>query len=71
MHLDVCLIVENCVLVGLDWVLTHDAIIFSTSRVHAYFMHTYPFFYFFVLYCDCSLSLSLSLSLSDGLHMAH
>ena len=64
-HLDVCLIVENCVLVGFDWVSAHDAIIFCTSLVHAYFMHTYPLFFFFVLFCDCVLSLSLSLSQID------
>ena len=57
MQLDVCLIIENCVLVGLDWASTHDAIIFSTSHVHAY-----PFFCFFVHFCDCVLFLSLSLS---------
>ena len=65
MHLDVCLFIENCVLVGLHWVSTHDAIIFHMSHVHAYFMHTYLFFSFFVLFCDCVLSLSLSLSLSQ------
>ena len=66
MHLDVCLIIENCVLVGLDWVSTHDAIILARHM----FMHTYPFFSFFVLYCDCVLSLSLFLSLLDKLRMA-
>ena len=50
----------------LGW--THDAIIFSTPHVHAYFMHTHPFFPFFVLFCDCVMSLSLSLS--DRLRMA-
>ena len=53
-------------LVGLDWVSTHDAIILARHM----FMHTYPFFSFFVLYCDCVLSLSLFLSLLDKLRMA-
>ena len=54
---------------GLGW--TYDAIIFSTSHIHAYFMHTYPFFSFFILYCDYVLFFfSLSLSLSNKLHMA-
>ena len=48
---------------GLGW--THDAIIFSMSHVHSYFMHTYPFFSFFVLCCDCVLFLSLIPSLSQ------
>ena len=64
------MIVENCVLVGLDWVSTHDAINFSTSHVHAYFMHTYPFFSFFVLYCDYVLSLSLSISIYLSLFLS-
>ena len=66
MHLDVCLIIVNCVLVGLDWFFTHDALKYLTSHVHEYFMHTYLFFsfLFFVLVVMCSLSLSLSLSLS-------
>ena len=59
MHLDVYLIIENCVLVGLDWASTHGAIIFSTSHVHAYFMHTLSFLPIF-LDSDCVLSLSLS-----------
>ena len=46
---------------GLGW--THNAISFSTSHVHAYFMHTYLFFSFFVLSCDYVLFVfSLSLS---------
>ena len=50
---------------GLGW--TYDAISFSTSHVHAFFMHTYPFFFSFVgtlLWLCFSVSLSLSLSLS-------
>ena len=70
MHLDVCLIVENCVLVGLDWVSTHDAIIFSTSHVHAYFMHTYPFFSIFLFWVVMVCFVCLSLSPLDRLRMA-
>ena len=62
MHLDVYFIIENCVLVGLDWASTHGAIIFSTSHVHAYYMHTlsFLFLYSFVTMFYFSLSLSLS-----------
>ena len=63
MHLDVCLTIENCVLIGLDWVSTHDAI--SMSHAHAYFMHTYSLIPF--LDCDCVV---FSLFLSDRLCMA-
>ena len=49
-------------LVGLDWVFTHDAFKFCTSHVHA-FMHTLYFFIPFLV-CDVFYSLSLSLSLS-------
>ena len=52
---------------GLGW--THDAIIFSTSHVHAYFMRMYLFFSLFVLSCDCVFCL-LPLSFSNRLHMA-
>ena len=52
MHLDVCLYVENCVLIGLDWVepmmqfLLH---ITCSCIFHAYV----PFlFYLLVLCCD-------------------
>ena len=62
MHLDVYLIIENCVLVGLDWASTHGAIIFSTSHVHAYFMHTLSFLFLYSFVTMFSLSLSLSLS---------
>ena len=64
MHLDVYFIIENCVLVGLDWASTHGAIIFSTSHVHAYFMHTLSFLFLYSFVTMFSLSLSLSLSLS-------
>ena len=64
-HLDICLIVENSVLVGLDWALTHDAIIFSMSHVHAYFMHTLSFLSLYSFVTVFSLSLSLSLSQID------
>ena len=43
MHLNVCLYVENCVLIGLDWVEPMMQF-FYISHVHAFFMHTYPFF---------------------------
>ena len=51
---------------------THDAISFSTSHVHAFFMHTYPCFsfYLFSVVIVFSVSLSLSLSLLDSQHMA-
>ena len=52
----------KCVLVGLDWFSTHDAIIFSTSHVHAFI----PFLFFlFALLWLCSVSFSLSLSWID------
>ena len=64
MHLNVCLTIENFVLVGLDWVSTHDAIFFSMSHIHAYVLfHSY--FWIVIVIC-----FSLSLSLSDRLHMA-
>ena len=63
--LDVCLTIVDCVLVGLDWVCTHDAFKFCMSDVRAFFMYvSFPFYYLF-LSCDCVLSLSLSLSLID------
>ena len=62
MHLDVCLYVENCVLIGLDWVEPMMQCFLHTTCsciFHAYV----PFiFYLLVLCCDGSLSLSLSLS---------
>ena len=67
MHLDVCLYVENCVLIGLDWVepIMH---LFCTSHVHAFFMHTYILlfscWYSVVIVFSVSLPLSLSLSFS-------
>ena len=70
MHLDVCLIVKSCVLVGLDWVSTHGAIFVSHITCSCIF-HAYVSFFisFYVLYCDCVLS-SLSLSFLDRLCMA-
>ena len=69
MHLDVCLYVENCVLIGLDWVEPMIEFFFCISHVHAFFfMHTYPFFsiflyyFFMVLFC-------LSPSLLNSLRM--
>ena len=63
--LDVCLTIVDRVLVGLDWVCTHNAFIFCMSHVNAFFMHmSFPFYTLF-LSCECVLfSLSLSLSLS-------
>ena len=62
MHLDVCLNIGNCVLLGLDWVEPMMQFFFSTSHVHAYV----PFlFYIFVLSCDCVSSPSLSFSRID------
>ena len=65
MHLDVCLYVENCVLLGLDWVepMMH---FFCTSHVHAFFMHMYPLLFF----CLYSIVIINSLSLADSLCMA-
>ena len=59
MHLDVCLYVENCVLIGLDWVepIMH---LFCTSHVHAY---VHSSFLLLVLCCDCVFCFSPSLSL--------
>ena len=78
MYLNVCLYAWKLCAdsFGLGW--THDAIMFSTSNLYAFFMHTYPIFsLFLVLCCDgvflfvsLSISLSLSLSLSDSLCMA-
>ena len=69
MYLNVCLYAWKLCAdsFGLGW--THDAIMFSTSNLYAFFMHTYPIFsLFLVLCCDgvflfVSLSISLSLSL--------
>ena len=50
----------RCVLVGLDWVLLMMQVIFHTSHIHAYLMHTYPFIsLFLVMIMFLSLSLSL------------
>ena len=63
--LDVCLIILECVLVGLDWVFTHDAFIFCILHVHAFFMYT--LFLFFSFLCFLSWSVLFFLSLSDRL----
>ena len=71
MHLDVCLIVENCVMLGLDWVepkmqlflarhmIMHISCIRTLSFLSLYFI-VIVFYFFF----------SLSLSFSNRLHMA-
>ena len=66
MHLDMCLYVENYVLIGLDWV--EPMMQFFLNITCSCIFHAYvPFiFYLLVLYCDGSLSLSLS----DSLRMA-
>ena len=70
-HLDVCLIIEKCVLLGLDWV---EPIMQLFLARHT-FMHiscilTLSFLYFCSGLWLCVLSLSLSLSLPDKLRMA-
>ena len=60
MHLDVCLYVENCVLIGLDWV---EPMMQLFLAHHILFMHTYLFFsiyLFWVVIVLCFSSLSLS-----------
>ena len=61
MHLDVCLNIGICVLQGLDWVEPMMQYFFSTSHVHAYFMHTFPYFsiYLYSLVIVFPVSLSL------------
>ena len=69
-HLDVCLIIENCLLVGLDWVSTHDPIYFQHVTCSCIF-HAYEFFHsYFQIVVVFYFLLSLSLSLTDRLHMA-
>ena len=68
MHIDVCLVIENCVLVDLDWVSTYDAIYFQ-HVICSWIFHAYVLFhsYFWIVIVFCfllSLSLSLFLSLS-------
>ena len=65
-HLDLCLIVENCVLIGLDWVELMMQL-FLALHMFMYSFHAYiPFlFYLSFLGCDCVL---FSLSLLDRLH---
>ena len=77
MHLDVCLYVENYVLIGLDWV--EPMIQFFLHITYTCIFHAYvPFLFYLLVLCfdgaflllSFSLSLSLSFSLSDSLHMA-
>ena len=64
MHLDVCLYVENFVLLGLDWVEPMMQLILA-RHMFMHFFHAYvPFFLFLSFLCyDCSISLPFSLSL--------
>ena len=69
MHLDVCLIMLKCVLVGLDF--THDVFIFARYMfMHISCIHILSFFPFCSVGDVFSLFLPLSLSLSDRLRMA-
>ena len=71
MYLDVCLNVENCVLLGLGWVESMMQFLLARYMfVHFSYMHTLsflPILFWIVMLC---LSVSLSLSLSDRLRMA-
>ena len=53
---------------GLGW--TRDAISFSTSHVHAFFMHMYHFFSIFLCWVVIMFSVSLPLSLSLSLSLS-
>ena len=51
MHLDVCLYVENCVLIGLDWVEPMIEFFFAYHMFMHFFYAYVPFlFYLFVLF---------------------
>ena len=67
---NVCLNVENCMLVGLDWVQPMMQLFLAHHMfMHFSCIHTLSFLYIFSV-CDVSLFLPLSLSLSDRLRMA-
>ena len=61
-----CLYVETCVLVGLDWV--EPMMPFSLHITCSCIVHAYVLFHFLFWYSP--LMVSLSLSLSDSLRMA-
>ena len=62
MHLDVCLYVENCVLIGLDWVEPMMQFFFLHVTCSCIF-HTYIPFLFY-LFCGVVIMFSVSLPLS-------
>ena len=65
MHLDVCLFVENCVLLGLDWVEPMMQLLLARHMLmHISCIRTLSFL-FLALCCDCVFCFSTSLSLSD------
>jgi len=66
MHLDVCLYIENYVLLGLDWVeLTMQLFLARHMLMHILCIRTLSFL-LLVLCCDCVFCFSPSLSLSLG-----
>ena len=65
MHLDVCLIVENCVMLGLDWVEPMMQLFLARHMfMHISCIRTLSFLYFCYGLWWCVLSVYLSLSLS-------
>ena len=68
-HLEVCLYVENCVMIGLNWV--EPMMQFFMHITYSCIFHAYVFFLFYllVLCCDGTF-LFVSVSLSDSLRMA-
>ena len=72
MHLDVCLYVENCVLIGLDWVEPMIEFFFAYHMFMHFFLcirtlsFLYKLFWVVMVFFCFSPSLSLSLSLSFG-----
>ena len=69
MHLDMCLIVENFVLLGLDWVEPMMLLFLARHMfMHISCICTLSFLYIYFLGCDGVFSLSLSLT--DKLFMA-
>ena len=63
-----CLYVENCVLLGLDWV--ELMMQFSLHVTRSCIVHAYKPFHFNIQVLFVMVFLSLSLSLSHGLRMA-